>query len=302
MVLSVILMLMLMIGGVGIIEAEALTIRYRVVIRVKNKKKKKKVSISDSKITLYKKQSTWVELYNAKGSKVKWSVSKKGLVKLKKDGNAVKVTCKKKGTCYLRARYKGKTYKCKIVCKGRYKDAVKLYKFDRNVKFTNISLNPLSVTIMYDWPGSVSYEVEDPSIISCKWGEWEYEYCDLYITALRPGKTRIKITNSYNKKEVDYINVTVDWNNITPLDNAYINMSEGDEEDIIKICSDYGGNVYFEVENPNIAVAEMTAPEKNSSPVHCLLHVYPVSKGDTRIKITNEYNKKEVDYVDVHVY
>lgn len=54
------------------------------------------------------------------GAKVKWKTSKKSVVAIaKKKGNIVTLKAKKKGTAVITAKYKKKTYKCKITVKDK---------------------------------------------------------------------------------------------------------------------------------------------------------------------------------------
>ena len=53
-------------------------------------------------------------------ARVKWKTSKKSVVAVtKKKGNTVTLKAKKKGTAIITAKYKKKTYKCKITVKGK---------------------------------------------------------------------------------------------------------------------------------------------------------------------------------------
>lgn len=54
------------------------------------------------------------------GAKVKWKTSKKSVVTIaKKKGNTVTLKAKKKGTAVITAKYKKKTYQCKITVKDK---------------------------------------------------------------------------------------------------------------------------------------------------------------------------------------
>ena len=86
--------------------------------------KKKKIALSKTKATLTVGKQTTLKLKNATASKVKWSsfnkkiatVSAKGVVKAKKAG---KVT--------IKAKYKGKTYKCVVTVKKATSAQVKAF-------------------------------------------------------------------------------------------------------------------------------------------------------------------------------
>ena len=68
------------------------------------------------KVTLKQGNSIVLSLKGVKSkAKVKWTVGRKSVVKIsKKNKNKCKITAKKPGTTYVKARYKGKTYKCKV--------------------------------------------------------------------------------------------------------------------------------------------------------------------------------------------
>ena len=314
LLLSVILALMLMIGGVGILEAEAYTITYHITVRVtknkkKKKKKKKKPYIDTKKLSLYKCEYYDIILKRAKGKKVKWSASNK-CVSLKKHGNRVRVTYRKKGTCYVRAKYKGKTYKCKIICEGPYQNAVKLDK--KSIEFT--SMSEQDVGINFDWPGDITSTVENSNIVSSKWGEYDDDgNIPLTITPKNPGKTRIRITNTYNPSEVDYIEVKV---NPKTVDVTLLSIDDEIDVEIDDPYSEYEtANIYdyyklgintihAKADSPNIVKLELVRAQ--DEPYHWggtdyVLRVYPKKIGRTRIRITNDWNPYESEYFFVNV-
>ena len=91
------------------------------VIAAQNQKNVKKVSISSKKITLNKKKSKTLKMKNVK-SKVKWSTTNKKMVSIKPSGKykaKCKITAKSAGTAYVKAKVGKKTYKCKVVVKGK---------------------------------------------------------------------------------------------------------------------------------------------------------------------------------------
>lgn len=69
----------------------------------------KKVTLSKTSIVLIKGQTHNLKLSNAKG--VKWSSSKKSVATVSKTG---KITAKAKGKTVITAKYKNKSYKCKV--------------------------------------------------------------------------------------------------------------------------------------------------------------------------------------------
>lgn len=70
----------------------------------------KKVALSKTSIVLIKGQTKTIKLSNVK-SGVKWTSSKKSVASVSKSG---KITAKKKGNAVITAKYKNKSYKCKV--------------------------------------------------------------------------------------------------------------------------------------------------------------------------------------------
>lgn len=82
------------------------------------KSKAKKPKLSQKKVTLETGGKVTLTLKNAKASKVKWSSTNKKVATVKKGKVTAKwKNTKKSKTCYIKAKYKGKTYKCKVTVK-----------------------------------------------------------------------------------------------------------------------------------------------------------------------------------------
>lgn len=75
----------------------------------------KKPKLSKSSVTITRTKTYKLTLKNATASKVKWSSSSKAIATVSKG----KVTAKKAGKATITAKYKGKSYKCKVTVKGR---------------------------------------------------------------------------------------------------------------------------------------------------------------------------------------
>lgn len=71
------------------------------------------IQLSKKSISLYVGNSSTIKLYGAPASQVKWSSSSSSATV--KNG---KITAMKKGTAYISAKYKGKSYKCKVTVKS----------------------------------------------------------------------------------------------------------------------------------------------------------------------------------------
>lgn len=83
---------------------------------------KSKVKLSSTKVNMTVNQKKSISLKGIKGKKVKWSTSSKKVVSIKTSGkNKQKctLTAKKSGNATIKAKYRGKTYKCKVVVKAK---------------------------------------------------------------------------------------------------------------------------------------------------------------------------------------
>ena len=67
-------------------------------------------SLNKTKTTIVIGMNRYLKVKGTSG-KVKWSSTNKKIATVSKTG---KVTAKKKGVCYIKAKVKGKTYKCKV--------------------------------------------------------------------------------------------------------------------------------------------------------------------------------------------
>lgn len=83
---------------------------------------KSKVKLSSTKVSMTVKQKKSISLKGVKGKKVKWSTSSKKVITIKTSGkNKQKctLTAKKSGNATIKAKYRGKTYKCKVNVKAK---------------------------------------------------------------------------------------------------------------------------------------------------------------------------------------
>lgn len=83
---------------------------------------KSKVKLSSTKVSMTVKQKKSISLKGVKGKKVKWSTSNKKIVTIKTSGKNKKkctLTAKKSGNTTVSAKYRGKTYKCKVTVKAK---------------------------------------------------------------------------------------------------------------------------------------------------------------------------------------
>ena len=106
---------------------------------------KSKVKLSSTKVSMTVKQKKSISLKGVKGKKVKWSTSSKKVVTIKTSGkNKQKctLTAKKSGNATIRAKYRGKTYKCKVNVKAK---SISTSKPTTNGVSTNKPSTPSSV-------------------------------------------------------------------------------------------------------------------------------------------------------------
>ena len=83
---------------------------------------KSKVKLSSTKVSMTVKQKKSISLKGVKGKKVKWSTSSKKIVTIKTSGKNKKkctLTAKKSGNATVSAKYRGKTYMCKVTVKAK---------------------------------------------------------------------------------------------------------------------------------------------------------------------------------------
>lgn len=73
--------------------------------------------VSEKSGTFYIGEKCTVTLENAENSKIQWSTTNKSVASIKTNKKQVTVTAKKKGTAYICAKVKKKTYKYKVVVK-----------------------------------------------------------------------------------------------------------------------------------------------------------------------------------------
>ena len=91
-------------------------------------KVKVKIALSSKKLNMIKKQEHKLKLKGVKTSKVKFSSTNKKVATVNSKGNIV---AKKNGSCKIKAKYKNKTYVCKVTVKKEKKPKYGDYFTDR---------------------------------------------------------------------------------------------------------------------------------------------------------------------------
>ena len=199
-----------------------------------------RVRLSDKRIKLVTGQKKYLFLDIATESFITWW-STSDVVKLIKEGNGVCIKYRKPGQCYVKAKYSGKVFSCKVICKKGVLDNVMKIRYC--TKFTDdkdykepIELDctseydddcVLKVWLRGTWGAckgcKFDYRIEDPTIVTCDWGAGVYNMYgegdvvkNLFIGGLRPGSTRIMITNNYNH-EKKYVTINVIRSCGTPM-------------------------------------------------------------------------------------
>lgn len=185
--------------------------------------------------------------------KTKWSSSNSNIVSVDKNGLIV---AKKDGSAKITATILGKKFTKKIiVCKRFYPSKEDIY-FERLGESTTINIicNPLK----YD-NGSIHYMIEDPSIVSCEFGNNRLDngghnlLWPLTITSKKVGITKIQITcKDENGIELGcfYINVVCQKPNVADnLENLknYITtygFTNNENNKVIKFTMDDNSAVF----------------------------------------------------------
>lgn len=95
--------------------------------------KSQKRELNKTKLTLNKGKSFTLKLSNAKASKIKWSTSNKKIATVKNG----KVKALKKGKATITAKYKGKSYKCKVTVKVKSHYWKLVSTTEKNINYSN---------------------------------------------------------------------------------------------------------------------------------------------------------------------
>ncbi|MEI3340046.1 MAG: hypothetical protein V8R80_09035 [Eubacterium sp.] len=121
----------------------------------------------------------------------------KGVVKGVKAGKAV-----------ISAQIGKKQLKCNVTVKNNVSVSKSSVTLDKDKSTT------VKITIKKD-VNNIRFKVGNPSIASCKWGNWKGMTIPLKITANKPGTTTVTITNSYSKEKVKIkVKVRQPWDNV----------------------------------------------------------------------------------------
>ena len=149
----------------------------------------KKVKLSKKKVTQpCNTAMTILELKGAKGKKIKWTSSNKKVVTIDSNGsNRCILVSRKAGKAKVKAKYKGKTYTCKVTVKEK-----------PQLETDSLKLNVGSLDNLMVWGTAkkVTWSVEDESIVRLSVAD---EYM-ADIEGLKAGKT--KITATVGKKKM----------------------------------------------------------------------------------------------------
>ena len=181
-------------------------------------------------------------------NKITWSSLNKRVASVSSNG---KVTGKALGKTTIKANVGRKMLKCTV----NVKNVLSVNKSSITIQEEG------SVKISFRTGGTVSLEVDDSSIISCKWddGEWINNTKELHITGIKSGIAYITISNSYNNEEI-VVKVVVEKNtNDDDLNNSDDHATEENFYEILKESIDikliipHNGtnNRYVEIEYVN---------------------------------------------------
>lgn len=163
--------------------------------------------LSMRKVSLYPDESAVVTLSSSRSGKVKWKVSKKGIVKLKKEGRTCTIIARKKGSVKITAKIGNKKYTCKVVVKKLPKYQIKAcdYGSTQSIGTTVKTYHSFWVTLKSNggklkpnWTWSSS----DPTILeltksennSLSYRARTYDKTGVVTITARNGKKKAKLT------------------------------------------------------------------------------------------------------------
>ena len=174
------------------------------------------IKLNKSSLTLTKKGDTatiktTVTPKNAYNKNVTWSSSNKNVATVSSSG---KVKAVGNGVATITAKAKDGSGK-KATCKVRIKIPTSIFK----ASSSNLTISKKgSVKITFNQEGDVTYNIDDPDIISCYWDDkWNNGTINLNVVGHKTGKTNITITNSKNDKKIVLpVTVTLGFNVTLP--------------------------------------------------------------------------------------
>ena len=133
---------------------------------------------------------------NAYNKNVTWSSSNKNVATVSSSG---KVKAVGNGVATITVKAKDGSGK-KATCKVTVKIPTSIFKASSSsLKISKSG----SVKITFNQDGDLTYNIDDPDIISCYWDDkWNNGTINLNIVGHKTGKTNITITNSENNKKI----------------------------------------------------------------------------------------------------
>lgn len=182
-------------GLAQIAQAGSVKITYKVTVSIK--KKAKKPYLDCASMTLGTGDTDFIALCRA-GNNVKWSASNNNIVSMRKKGKRVYVTGLKPGTVTVKAKYKGRTYRCKVtVVKPEFRCSVsQINMCETQTKIVRTYLNVDAWEDCYP---------ENGDIVECRYSgnnKAGNSYLDWEIKGKKPGKTNVIFTNGYTNEKI----------------------------------------------------------------------------------------------------
>ncbi len=183
-------------------------------------------SLSRTSMTLKVGDRVALTLNNSSG-KVKWSSTDAAVAKVSSKGS---VLAKKKGNAVISATCNGKTYTCKVKVNRTFI----IYEEEIKIKKNYYLDATLSVN------GAINAVVNNPSICSVSFGEWEGDVMPLTVIPKKKGTTTVYLTNTANsesfelKVTVTAVPITITFDEFTTTDGSPY-MVTGYNEGVIKV-------------------------------------------------------------------
>lgn len=247
----------------------------------------KAVKLNKTKATLYNGTSLQLKLSNAKG-KVTWKSSNKKVASVTGKGKVKALT---PGKATITATNGGKKYTCKITVKSVLA-----------VKKKSVTINTGKQFALDFWfyvDGNFYWEVADSDLLLCDWsGEWTDggDHAKLYLTGLKAGTTKVKLTNDKTKDTV-VIKVKIKGNPVLPVSASEksLEMKTGDVK-TINVTSLNGSSLTAETDDDDVVDFEWGDWIGDVIP----LAIYAKEGGGTILTITHDDTGASID-IDIFV-
>ncbi len=236
------------------------------------------VSINPSTLTLHPGEKYRLTVTGT-SQKVRWRSSKPKVASV---GSRGIVTAKAPGRAKIVAVVGGRKYSCVVT-------VIKDTEDEFFVSSTNVTVDKkASVILTSENYGRVNCQVDDPDIVSYKWGDWEGHTIEIFLTGKSIGKTKIRISNSW-LDEVLVINVNViDYYNVFKVSSTDVTINETGS---VTVTSINNGTLYLKNNDPDIISCDWSHDWEGDT---TKIYITAKRSGKATITITNDKNDKKL--------